>query len=108
MDLYNDPSLNNSPGWEIQLVANSEMSSRIPKGGQIGYSNFWVRNAYTGREIKITAPSVTLAIAHAFLIDCGEPRKVVSSERINNQIIDHRYVVRCGNWFADERELIQM
>ena len=108
MDIYTDPSLNNSPGWETPLVAYSEISSQIPTGGPIGYSDYWVRNACTEREIKVSAPSVMLAVAHAFLTDCGETRKVEASERINNQIIDHRYVVRCGNWFANERSLIQM
>lgn len=105
MDLLNDSSLNNTPVWELPMVASSETSYGIPKEARTGFG-YLVKNTFTGQEIRITAPTVMLAVAHAFLADCGEPRSIEYTERINNQIIDHRYFVRCGNWFADERTIL--
>jgi len=105
MDLLNDSSLNNSPGWQIPMLAISETSYGRPKEAQADIS-YLVKNYYTGKVISVTAPTVMLAVAHAFLTDCGEPRSIEYTEHINNQIIDHRYVVRCGNWFADQSTLL--
>ena len=87
------------------MVASSETSYGRPKEARtdVGYL---VKNNYTGQVISINAPTVMLAVAHAFLTECGEPRSIEYTERINNQIIDHRYVIRCGNWFADERTIL--